>query len=291
MPPSGAGRRRRARFVTVRSPISRMSSTDPQYRIQDAALTAGFRAVLGVPMLREGARHRRDHARAGPARRVQRRRRSSCSETFADQAVIAVENVRLFTELETVRNRDLTEYASSSRRPRARSCGSSRARRPTSSPSSTRSSRARSGSAMPRSAGSCGSTASCSTSWPSTTWHPAGLSRVPAACSRCARARTSPQAAPILERAVVHIADVLRRSLQRRHAKPLAGPSATGACLAVPMLRDGMPLGAIFCWRPGARGPSPSSRSRSLQTFADQAVIAIENVRLFTGARGPDRET
>jgi GAF domain-containing protein len=50
--------------------------------------------------------------------------------------------------------------------------------------------------------------------------------------------------------------------------------------MAVPMLRDGKPVGAIVvAW--AEPGPIPQDQEDLLKTFADQAVIAIENVRLF----------
>ena len=55
------------------------------------------------------------------------------------------------------------------------------------------------------------------------------------------------------------------------------------------MLREGAPIGVITS---GERRfvLSPTSRSSLLETFADQAVIAIENVRLFKELQDRNRD-
>ncbi|HEX4944776.1 MAG TPA: ATP-binding protein [Usitatibacteraceae bacterium] len=59
--------------------------------------------------------------------------------------------------------------------------------------------------------------------------------------------------------------------------------------LGVPMLRDGLPIGAFTVTWP-TPGPVPEKFIRVLQTFADQAVIAIENVRLFNETQDKSRQ-
>ena len=59
--------------------------------------------------------------------------------------------------------------------------------------------------------------------------------------------------------------------------------------LGVPLLREGMPIGVIVLVRDEVR-PSPRSRSSWSTTFADQAVIAIENVRLFDEIQDKSRQ-
>src|SRR5207253_3141109 len=63
----------------------------------------------------------------------------------------------------------------------------------------------------------------------------------------------------------------------------LAATNALGVwrtLLTVPLMREGVAIGAITIRRSDKR-PFTNKQVALLQTFADQAVIAIENVRLF----------
>jgi GAF domain-containing protein/anti-sigma regulatory factor (Ser/Thr protein kinase) len=90
----------------------------------------------------------------------------------------------------------------------------------------------------------------------------------------------------ILNRAIAQIEDSLADPL---YVRELALAGGWRSQLAVPMFRNGEPIGAIVITRPEA-GPFSASHIELLQTFADQAVIAIENTRLFEEVQARTRE-
>jgi GAF domain-containing protein len=80
---------------------------DPEFSNWDGQKLGGFRCVLAVPMLREGVSIgiltlTRREARPFTDKKIE------LATTFADQAVIAIENVRLFDEVQA-RTTELTQ--------------------------------------------------------------------------------------------------------------------------------------------------------------------------------------
>ena len=99
--------------------------------------------------------------------------------------------------------------------------------------------------------------------------------------------RKSVAARAILEQSVVQISDV--------NADPdyalgeLAAACGYRSAIGIPILRDGVPVGSIAIARAQA-GLFPNRQVELLKTFADQAVIAIENIRLFDEAQARTRD-
>jgi len=244
-----------------------------QPTLLEMARLRGFRSLLFVPLLRDGATigiisvSRKEAGRFAP-HHVQ------LLQTFADQAVIAIENVRLFNETREALERqtataDILKVIASSPNDvqpvfdvivehAVRLCGG------------------RMGRVYRYQDGMIHLVAGHGLSVP-------GLSKVHEVYPRPVADDTTAGRA-ILSRQANFVANIETDESVPALSRQMIEALGTRSQVTVPMLRGGEPIGAITVgWAdPAAYG---DTQVTLLQTFADQAVIAIENVRLFNETR------
>ena len=236
----------------------------------------GMRSVLAVPLLKEtnliGA-----IAIYRKAVRPFSQKQIKLLETFADQAVIAIENVRLFQELQ-VRNRDLTEALEQ------QTATSEILRVIASSPTELQ---PVFDEILVNAARLCDAKAGTLFLHDDDTFRAVALCGATPAWAEWVRnpIRPGPDtglARLVRERKPIHIADILAEPIDREsqpnRVAAIEGGARTG--LHVPMLKEQSLIGAINIYRHEVR-PFTDNQIKLLETFASQAVIAIENVRLF----------
>jgi len=256
--------------------------TDPEYTFTAAQQIASVRTGLGVPLMREGT----PIGVIVLVRTVPRPftdKQIELVTTFADQAVIAIENVRLFDEVQA-RTRDLSESLQQQTATADVLKLISRSTFDLKSVLQT----------LVESAGRL-----CGADYATITRQKDGVLFFAEAYGYSSefieyvkampveRGRGTATGRALLEGRVIHIADVLADpDYTWAEAQRLGGYRTV---LGVPMLREGVPMGVLTLTRSEVR-PFTDKQIELVQTFADQAVIAIENVRLFDEIKDKSRQ-
>ena len=208
-------------------------------------------------------------------------------QTFADQAVIAIENVRLFPELEA-RNRELTE-ALEQQTATARDPGVI-SQSPTDLQPVLRHHRRERGAAVRGDRAAIFRLEGESTparrdhTGRRTRWQRRSAEPFRRTAAEPWRARGRGSASDPYRGLPACRAESPRQCRARAAASRARGPCWPCRCSARECHRRDHVAAGARC------GPSPTSRSSWLKTFADQAVIAIENVRLFQELEARNRE-
>ncbi|MFN8634130.1 MAG: GAF domain-containing protein [Chloroflexota bacterium] len=268
-----------ARTTHIHGSMGEQLATYPE----SAGARAGSGAQASTPLLRRGQpigafTVSRSEAEPFSERQI------ALLETFADQAVIAIENARLFQELEQ-RTRDLSEaledHTATSDILRVIS------RMPTDLQPVL-------DAIVERVARLCDAEATVVQQLDGD--HVVNLAGFGPRYSqewnyslRVPVIPTTMSGRAILERRTIHVADLV--ALADEFPASQRSQQALGhrTVASTPLLRDGEPLGVMGLYRYEVR-PFTERQIRLLETFAAQAVIAIENTRLFEELRGRTRE-
>ncbi len=249
---------------------------DPLYEQKAAVKISGGRSMIGVPLMREGE----PIGVIGLARiRVEpfTQREIELVTTFADQAVIAIENVRLFDEVQA-RTRELQETleyqtaASDVLNVISRSPSNIQPVLETIADTAQRLCHAEQAYIMRLDAGLY-YLAAAKDARPERIEYLKNNPIVPDRGSVTGRVA--------IERRTVHITDA---QLDPEYTLDMVGDAGYRTILGVPLLREGTPIGVIILTR-GIAQPFTEKQIELVTTFADQAVIAIENARLLNELR------
>jgi two-component system, NtrC family, sensor kinase len=101
--------------------------------------------------------------------------------------------------------------------------------------------------------------------------------------------RGLPTGRAVLDRHTLHVADLQAETDEYPEGSEFARRLGYRTILCVPLLRAGEAIGVIFIRRTNVR-PFTDRQTELVETFADQAVIAIENTRLFEEVQARTRE-
>jgi GAF domain-containing protein len=258
------------RTALTRAPVHILDAqTDPDYELLEAMKIGEYHTMLGIPMVREG----NIVGVFGLARKTIRaftEKQIELVTTFADQAVIAIENIRLFDELrESLQQQtatadvlkvisrstfDLQTVLDTLVRSVIQLCDAESAH-------------------IFRRTDDTYRVAACGGYSPEYDEYARSLALKPGRDSLAGRIA--------LENRMVQIPDVLADpDYNRAHAEK----GRWRTMLGVPLSREGVILGAMTVTRSQVR-PFTDKQIELLTSFADQAVIAIENTRLLSELR------
>ena len=249
---------------------------DPQYTMVEIQQKVGFRTVLGVPLLREG--HPigvivllRTEVQPFTDKQIE------LLQTFADQAVIAIENVRLFDEVQQ-RTAELTEALEQ------QTATSEVLRIISSSPGELE---PVFDAMLENSVRICEAKFGVMFRFEDSAFYPVSMRNLSPALDEFLRQRghREPNPGSDLEKLwkskkTIHTIDLLKLPNPPPPARLAGGRTQ----LAVPMLMDDELVGAIIIYRQEVR-PFTDKQIELVQNFAAQAVIAVENTRLLKELR------